>query len=90
MEERGIDDDSETEQITDEDAMHQCYICGGCAGGDEIQLDCSDFRPWTAQAYYCADRVGCVERAEERVSVLEAELEFARGRLALAEQKQYK
>ena len=86
-EESGTDDASETEQFTAEDAFHECYVCGAYAGGDAILLEYSNVRPSFAQAYFCSDRAGCVARAEERVRVAQAELEFAQGRVALARQR---
>ena len=86
-EESGSDDESETERFNAEDAFHECYVCGVYAGGDAIQLECSHLRPSFAQAYSCTDRAGCVARAEERVRVAQAELEYAQGRLALAHER---
>ena len=86
-EEFGSDAESETEQFTAEDAFHECYVCGVYAGGDAIQLEYSHLRPTFAQAYSCTDRAGCVARAEERVRVAQAELEYAQGRLALAHER---
>ena len=86
-EESGSDDESETERFNAEDAFHECYVCGAYAGGDAIQLECSHLRPSFAQAYSCTDRAGCVARAEERVRVAQAELEYAQGRLALAHER---
>ena len=86
-EESGSDAESETEQFTAEGAFHECYVCGVYAGGDAIQLEYSHLRPTFAQAYSCTDRAGCVARAEERVRVAQAELEYAQGRLALAHER---
>ena len=85
--ESGSDAESETEQFTAEDAFHECYVCGVYAGGDAILLEYSHLRPTFAQAYSCTDRAGCVARAEERVRVAQAELEYAQGRLALAHER---
>ena len=85
-EESGTEAESETEQFTAEDAFHECYVCGAYAGGDAILLEYSNVRPSFAQ-YFCSDRAGCVARAEERVRVAQAELEFAQGRVALARQR---
>ena len=79
--------ESETERFNAEDAFHECYVCGVYAGGDAIQLECSHLRPSFAQAYSCTDRAGCVARAEERVRVAQAELEFAQGRVAFARER---
>ena len=62
-------------------------VGGVYAGGDAILLEYSNVRPSMAQAYFCSDRAGCVARAEERVRVAQAELEYAQGRLALAHER---
>ena len=86
-EESDSDAESETEQFTAADAFHECYVCGAYAGGDAILLEYSNVRPSFAQAYFCSDRAGCVARAEERVRVAQAELEFAQGRVAFARER---